>query len=66
MAPLPTVLTLKDTWVRVGISNGSDVASNIEVSVDDVLSYRTTLGIPDVHLNHCLVGFGGRFDDTRF
>ena len=66
MAPLPTVLTLRDTWVRVGILNGSDVASNIEVSVDDVLSYRTTLGIPDVHLNHRLVGFGGHFDDTRF
>ena len=66
VAPLPTVLALRDTWVHVGTSNGSDVASNIEVSVDDVLSYRTALGIPDVHPNHCLVGFGGRFDDTRF
>ena len=66
MAPLPTVLALRDTWVCVGTSNGSDVASNIEASVDDVLSYRTALGIPDVHSNHHLVGFGGRFDDTRF
>ena len=39
MAPLPTVLALRDTWVRVGTSNGSDVASNIEALVDDVLSY---------------------------
>ena len=66
VAPLPTVLALRDTWVHVGTSNGSDVASNIEASVDDVLSYRTALGIPDVHPNHHLVGFGGRFDDTRF
>ena len=66
VAPLPTVLALRDTWVCVGTSNGSDVASNIEASVDDVLSYRTAPGIPDVHPNHHLVGFGGRFDDTRF
>ena len=66
MAPLPTVLVLRDTWVRVGTLNSSDVASNIKASVDDVLSYRTTLGIPDVYPNHCLVGFGGHFDDTRF
>ena len=39
VAPLPTVLALRDTWVRVGTLNGSDVASNIEASVDDVLSY---------------------------
>jgi len=66
VAPLPTVLALRDIWICVGTSNGSDVASNIEASVDDVLSYRTALGIPDVHPNHHLVGFGGRFDDTRF
>jgi len=66
VAPLPTVLALRDTWVHVGISNGSDVVSNIEALVDDVLSYRTALGIPDVHPNHHLVRFGGRFDDTRF
>jgi len=66
VAPLPTVLALRDTWVCVGTSNSSDVVSNIEASVDDVLSYRTTLGIPDVHPNHHLVGFGEHFDDTRF
>ena len=66
VAPLPTVLALRDTWVCVGTSNSSNVASNIEVSVDDVLSYRTTLGIPDVHPNHRLVRFGGYLDNTRF
>ena len=66
MASLPTVLALRDTWVRVGTSNGSDVASNIEALVGDVLSYRTALEIPDVHPNHHLVGFRGCFDDTRF
>jgi len=66
VALLPTVLALRNTWVCVGTSNGSNVASNIKVSVDDVLSYRTALGIPDVHPNHHLVRFGGHFDDTRF
>ena len=66
VAPLPTVLALRDTWVCVGTSNGSNVASNNKVSVDDVLSYRTALEIPDVHPNHRLVGFGGCLDDTRF
>ena len=58
MAPLPTVLALRDIWVRVSTSNSSNVVSNIEALVDDVLSYRTALGIPDVHPNHRLVGFG--------
>ena len=66
VAPLPTVLALRDTWVCVGTLNGSNVASNNKASVDDILSYRTALEIPDVHPNHCLVGFGGRLDDTRF
>ena len=66
MTPLPTVLTLWNTWVYVGILNGSDVTSYVEMTVDNVLSCRTTLGIPDVHPNHCLIGFRERFNDTRF
>ena len=66
ITPLPTVLALRNTWVRVGTSNGSDVTFYIEITVDNVLSCRTALGIPDVHPNHCLIGFRGHFNDTRF
>ena len=37
MSPLPTVLTLQDTWVYVGIFDGSDESSNIEVTINNVL-----------------------------
>jgi len=66
VASLPTVLALRDIWVRIGTSNSSDVASNIKASVNDVLIYRTALGIPDIYPNHHLVGFGGHFDDMKF
>ena len=57
MTPLPTVLALWNIWVHVGTSNGSDVTSYVEMTVDNVLSCRTALGIPDVHPNHRLNGF---------
>ena len=55
MSPLPTVLTLWDSWVHVGTFNGSDESSNVEATVNNVLRRRTTLGIPDVHPDHCHV-----------
>ena len=66
MTPLPTVLALRNTWVRVGTLNGSDVIFYIEIMVDNVLSCKTTLEISDVHPNHCLIGFRGCFNNTRF
>ena len=55
MSPLPTVLTLWDTWVHIGTFDGSDESSNVEATIDNVLRQRTTLGIPDVHPDHCHV-----------
>jgi len=52
MSPLPTVLTLWDTWVHVGTFDGSDESSYVEATIDNVLCRRTTLGIPDVYLDH--------------
>jgi len=52
MTPLPTVLTLRDTWVHVGTFDGSDESSYVETTIDNVLRRRTTLGIPDVHPDH--------------
>ena len=66
MAPLPAVLTLWNTWVRIGTSNGSDKTTYIETMVNNVLSCRTTLEIPDVHPNHRLIGFRGCLNNTRF
>ena len=37
MSPLPTVLTLRDTWVHVGTFNGSNEPFNVEVTIDNVL-----------------------------
>ena len=66
VTPLPTVLALWNIWVHTGTSNGSNITTYIETTVNNVLSCRTTLGILDVHPNHCLVGFRGHFNDTRF
>ena len=52
MSPLPTVLTLWDSWVHVGTFDSSDESSNVEATIDNVLHQRTTLGIPDVHPDH--------------
>jgi len=37
MSPLPTVLTLRDTWVYVGTFDGNDESSNVEATIDNVL-----------------------------
>ena len=37
MSPLPTVLTLRDTWVHVGTFNGSNEPFNVEATIDNVL-----------------------------
>ena len=66
MTLFPAVLTLWNTWVCIGTSNGSDKTTYIETTVNNVLSCRTTLGIPDVHPNHCLIRFRGHFNDMRF
>ena len=55
MPPLPTVLTLWNTWIHVGIFDGSNESSNVEVTIDNVLCQKTALGISDVHPDHCHV-----------
>jgi len=52
VAPFPTVLTLRNARVHVHTINSSYVSSNIELAIDNVLCYRTTLGILDVDPNH--------------
>jgi len=66
MSPLPTVLALRNAWVYVSSVNGCNKLSNVKSMIDDVLCTRTTLEIPDIHPDHCLIGFGQCFNDTWF
>ena len=47
----PTFFILKDTKIYISISNGSNIMSNIEATVDNSLGFGTTLQIPDVNPN---------------
>jgi len=58
MSPLPTVLTLRNSWVHVSPADGCNKLSNVKLAIDDVLHTRTTLGIPDVHPYYYFIGFG--------
>ena len=51
MAPFPTVFTLWNIRVHVGITNGSNILSNIEASVDDRLGGGPILWVLDVNPN---------------
>ena len=66
MSSLPTVLALWNTWVHVSIFDSSNKMFNVEKMINNVLCWRTTLGIPDVYPNYCHVWFGRHFDDIRF
>ena len=46
------VFTLWNTQVHISTINSSDVLTNIESLIDNVLSLRTTLRIPDIYPNH--------------
>jgi len=66
MPPLPTVLTLQYTWIHICIPNCYNVATNVESLVNDFLSIRSVLSIPNVYPNDGHVGLGRYLDDTRF
>ena len=50
MFPLPTILILRNTGVYVGFSDGYNVLSYIEISVNKTLSLCTILKVPNVNL----------------
>ena len=58
MTPLPTVFTLRNSWVHICSMNGCNKSSNVESTIDDVLCARTTLGVPDVHPYYCFIQLG--------
>ena len=64
MSPLPAVFALGDTRVHICSMNGSNVASNIEVSIDQSFNIITTLSIPNIYLDNHHIGFGWDLDDS--
>ena len=64
ISPLLAVLVLKDTRVYFYIFDGSNVASYVEVPVDQSFYLTTTLDILDVHQNNGHVQLGGDFDNV--
>ena len=50
--PFSIVLALRHARVHIGTMDHSNIASNIKVSVDDLLSIRPILSIPDVDLDN--------------
>jgi len=46
VAPFPTVLTLRNSWIHVSFANSSDIASYIKVSVDDFFTIGPVFEYP--------------------
>jgi len=49
VAPLPTILALRDAWVHVCSMNGHDVPTNIEAPVDKHFGIAATLYVPYIY-----------------
>jgi len=56
-------LVLEDIRIYVCTLNSCNMASNIEASVDEILSFGTTLRIPNVNLDNSYVRFRKDFDN---
>jgi len=66
MTLFPTVLILWNSWVHIGITNGSNEAHYIKPSVNKAFSLGPTLYIPYVDPNNGHVQLRRNFDDLRF
>ena len=59
------VLVLGDAWAYVSVLDGGNVAAYVEASVDEVLSFGTILGVPNINQYNSYIRLGGDFDNTR-
>jgi len=66
MTPLLAVFTLGNAWIHVSIPNSSNILANIEVLVNEFLSFTTTLDVPNVYPDNRHVQFRQNFDDSWF
>jgi len=46
----PTILALEDFWIHICTMNSANVATNVEASVNEALSFCTALSVPYIDL----------------
>jgi len=66
MSLFPIILALRDTQVHIGFLNCYNVASNIEVFINEVFCSDTILKVSDINLNYNYIQFGRSFDNSEF
>ena len=64
VTPLPTVLTLQDTWVHIGTIYCNNETSNIKLSVDNSFGLETILSVPYINPDDSYIQFQRDFDDS--
>jgi len=65
MSLFPIILTLRNIQVHVGFLNCYNVASNIEVSINEIFCSDTILRVLDINLNYNYIQFGRSFDNSE-
>ena len=65
VAPLPVVMTLRDSRVHVGSPDGGNVPAKVERMIYQQLCFGSILRIPNVKPDDGHVGFGRSLDDPR-
>ena len=65
VALFPTVYALRNFWIHVSSTDSSDIASYIEVSVDDFFPIGPVLSIPNVNPDYCHIQLGQDLDNLR-
>lgn len=63
VSPLPAVFALRDTRIYICTSDSSNVAFYIEVPINQLLHFLTTLNIPNVYPDDGHIQFGRNFDN---
>ena len=65
MSLFPIIFTLRNIQVHVGFFNCYNVASNIEVSINEIFCSDTILRVLDINLNYNYIQFGRSFDNLE-
>ena len=66
MPSFPAILALRYAWVYICTSDGGNIASYIEASVNKTSHLASTLNIPDIHPNYSHVQLREDFDNMQF
>jgi len=65
VSSFPVVLILKNVGIHICTTNSCNVTSNVEAFVNEILSFGTTLRIPNVNPDNSYVRFRRDFDNLR-